>query len=176
MITIRSATQINAPLERCFMLAASIDLHAASTGRKAIAGVTTGLQGAGDTVTWNGPGGEFQTLTEVWRPCSYFREVMLSGPFKAYEHERHFAPMNDGTRIRDEIRFTVDGIFGRLSESMLRRKTLQLLEQRNIFLKRVAESGEWEQYLEGQPALNMRAYQSLSTSTVSENTPHAFAK
>jgi ligand-binding SRPBCC domain-containing protein len=133
------------------------------------------LQGAGDTVTWKGPGGEFQSLMEIWRPHSYFREVMLTGPFQAYEHEHHFAPMNDGTRIRDEIRFTASkGIFGRLSEPVLRRRALHLLEQRNLLLKQVAESREWEQYLEGQPALDLRAYQSLRT--VSQSGAHAFAK
>jgi hypothetical protein len=43
-------TSIAAPIERCFDLARSIDLHMASTnwsGERAIAGVTSGLIGAG---------------------------------------------------------------------------------------------------------------------------------
>src|SRR5258707_350151 len=103
MVTIRSTTQIYAPIERCFRLSMSVEIQAAATGQKAIAGVTAGLLGPGDTVTWRGPGGKHQSLIEVWRPYSYFREIMLAGPFKAYEHEHHFATRNDGTRIRDEI-------------------------------------------------------------------------
>jgi len=47
-------TSIAAPIERCFDLARSIDLHMASTnwsGERAIAGVTSGLIGAGQEVT-----------------------------------------------------------------------------------------------------------------------------
>jgi len=43
-------TSIAAPIERCFDLARSIDLHMASTnwsGERAIAGVTSGFIGAG---------------------------------------------------------------------------------------------------------------------------------
>src|SRR5215467_10893054 len=49
MIQIELTTHISAPLERCFHLCRSIDLHMASTnwtGEKAVAGVTSGLIGA----------------------------------------------------------------------------------------------------------------------------------
>jgi ligand-binding SRPBCC domain-containing protein len=163
MVTIRAATQIHAPIERCFRLSVSVDLQRAATGQEPSDGVTTGLLGPGDTVTWRGPGGRHQTLIEVWRPYSYFREVMLAGPFKAYEHEHHFATMNDGTRIRDEIRFTARlGLLGRLVQWISRRRVLRLIEKRNAFLKRVAESDEWSQYMEGQPELDLRTYQAMS--------------
>jgi len=48
-------TIIRAPIERCFDLARSIDLHVESmkhTGEKAVAGVTSGLIGLGQEVTW----------------------------------------------------------------------------------------------------------------------------
>jgi hypothetical protein len=48
-------TQINAPVERCFDLSRSIDLHMISTSyseEKAVEGVTSGLIGQGETVTW----------------------------------------------------------------------------------------------------------------------------
>ena len=50
-------TSIAAPIERCFDLARSIDLHMASTdwsGERAVAGVTSGLIGPGQEVTWRG--------------------------------------------------------------------------------------------------------------------------
>lgn len=55
MPIIEITTTVAAPAERVFDLARSIDLHMASTSgtnEQAIAGVTTGLIGADDEVTW----------------------------------------------------------------------------------------------------------------------------
>ena len=55
MPTINLTTLIDAPIERCFNLSLSIDLHAASTfgtNEKAVAGITTGIIKQGETVTW----------------------------------------------------------------------------------------------------------------------------
>ena len=56
METIRLATWIDAPVERCFLLSLSVDLHVASarSQEKAVEGVTAGLIGEGDTVTFQG--------------------------------------------------------------------------------------------------------------------------
>ncbi len=155
-------------MELCFKLAVSIDLQMAATGQKAIDGVTSGLIGPGETVTWEGRGligkSIHKNLIEVWRPCTYFREIMVEGPFAAFEHDHHFAPMNDGTRIRSEIRFTSSkGMLGRISEKFfLRKRIAKLLKQQNTLLKRVAESDEWHEYLDGQSELDMRIYQAAS--------------
>jgi ligand-binding SRPBCC domain-containing protein len=166
METIRTTTLVEAPMERCFKLAISIDLQIAAGGYEAIAGVTSGLIGPGDTVTWEGSefGWKFnhQSLIEVWRPYSYFRDIMIDGPFKAYEHNHHFATMNDGTRIRDEIRFTspMGGALGRASEKfLLRKRVARMLRQRNILIKRAAESDRWHEFLDGQSEVDMRVFQ-----------------
>jgi hypothetical protein len=55
MPTIKPITSISAPVEFCFDLARSIDLHTQSmqhTGEKAVAGTTIGLIGLNETVTW----------------------------------------------------------------------------------------------------------------------------
>ena len=55
MPVIRLETFIHAPIERCFDLSLSVELHLASTahtGERAVAGVTTGVMGPGDWVTW----------------------------------------------------------------------------------------------------------------------------
>ena len=55
MPTIELVTSIAAPIERVFDLARSIDLHTNSTStqaRRTIAGVTSGLIGPGQEVTW----------------------------------------------------------------------------------------------------------------------------
>jgi hypothetical protein len=55
MPLIRLETVIRAPIERCFDLSRTIDLHMRSTEETqeiAVAGVTTGLIGLGEEVTW----------------------------------------------------------------------------------------------------------------------------
>ena len=57
MQLIHLETRIAAPPDRCFLLSLSIDLHKESTAQtqeRAIAGVTHGLIGPGQTVTWQG--------------------------------------------------------------------------------------------------------------------------
>jgi ligand-binding SRPBCC domain-containing protein len=153
METIRLATWINAPVERCFLLSLSIDLHVASarsTQERAIDGVTTGLIAEGQTVTFRGRHfGKLRQHTsriDVLRPHSYFRDVMVSGAFRHFVHEHHFATMDDGTRMRDEIRFSVP--WGPLGHTLARKRLKAFLMERNAVIKRVAESEEWRQYLE----------------------------
>jgi ligand-binding SRPBCC domain-containing protein len=157
METIRLTTWMDAPMERCFKLATSIDLHlasAAETQEKAIGGVTSGLIGEGETVQWQARHfGRLRTHTsqiDGWRPYSYFRDVMVEGSFLRFEHEHHFALMDDGTRMRDEIRFAAPyGLLGKVAEKMvLRRHLIAMLKQRNALIKRAAESEEWRKYLE----------------------------
>ncbi len=160
MQTIRLSTWINAPVERCFKLALSVDLHVASgrsTGERAIAGVTTGLLGAGETVEFQARhfGREvYHTIrVDAWRPYAYFRDAMIAGEFERFEHDHHFAAMDDGTRMRDEIRFSAPfGFAGRVAEKLFLRRYLTLfVAERNAMIKRVAESQEWRKYLDGRP-------------------------
>lgn len=153
---------MDAPMERCFRLATSIDLvSAAGTGEKAIGGVTSGLIGPDSFVQWKGR--HFgrtgihtsridSTRVDGWRPYSYFREVMVEGSFARFEHEHHFALMDDGTRMRDEIRFSIPGLLSSLSEKLVRSHLVDILKRRNTLLKRAAESEEWRRYLEEQSA------------------------
>src|SRR5665213_1292866 len=101
METIRLTTWVDAPMERCFKLATSIDLHLAATAEmqeKAIGGVTSGLIGEGESVQWRGRHlGRWITHTsqvDGWRPFTYFRELMTEGSFARFEHEHHFALMD----------------------------------------------------------------------------------
>jgi ligand-binding SRPBCC domain-containing protein len=169
MEIIRITTWMNAPMERCFRLATSIDLHiasAAQTGEKVIGGATSGLLSEGEFVQWQGRrfGKTFTHTSKIdgWRPYTYFREVMVDGSFVRFEHEHHFALMDDGTRMRDEIRFAVPyGIFGRMAEkTVLRRHLTMFVRTRNALIKRVAESEEWRQYLERTGAVMPGAAQS----------------
>lgn len=161
MQTIRLTTWINAPVERCFLLSLSINLHvdaARSTAEKAAAGTTSGLIRLGEKVTFSGRHFGLRvghtSLIDAWRPYTYFRDVMVEGHFEKFEHEHHFAPMNDGTRMRDEIHFVPPvSILGRLFEGRLRSHLKRFLTERNNRIKHVAESDQWHQYLDGQPPL-----------------------
>jgi ligand-binding SRPBCC domain-containing protein len=159
METIRSETWIDAPVARCFLLSLSVDLHVASarsSREQAIEGVTTGLISEGQTVTFQGRHLglrlRHKSRIEVMRPYSYFRDVMVSGVFLRYEHEHHFAAMDDGTRMRDEIRFIAPmGALGRVAMKILvRRHIAAFLMERNRGIKRAAESEDWHRYLDGQ--------------------------
>ena len=97
MPRIELQTIINAPVERCFDLARSIDFHKATTpgtNEEAIAGVRSGLIGKDEEVTWRARHfGITQTLssriTGFQRP-SYFRDEMTTGVFKAIKHDHVF--------------------------------------------------------------------------------------
>ena len=156
METIRLTTWIDAPIERCFLLSLSIDLHVASaqsSQERVVGGVTSGIIGEGETVTFEGRhfGRSLRhtSLINISRPYSYFRDVMTAGVFKTFEHDHHFAPMDDGIRIRDEIRFQLPfGTLGTWASKIFVRKHLAaFLNRRNAMIKRVAESNEWKRYL-----------------------------
>jgi ligand-binding SRPBCC domain-containing protein len=155
MKTIRLTTWIDAPVERCFKLALSVDLHlvsARSTGEKMASGVRSGLLGLEDTVTWSGRhfGLRFRHTSRIveLRPYLYFCDAMIRGTFQHFEHKHHFAPMNEGTRMRDELRFSAPpGLAGVAAELILERHFIHILKERNRLLKQVAESKEWQRYL-----------------------------
>lgn len=150
-------TWIDAPVERCFLLSLSVDLHVASarsTPEETPAGATEGTIGEGDTLTFKGRhfGVRWRhtSLIEKLRPHSYYRDVMVAGPFQHFEHDHHFAAMDDGTRMRDEVRFSPRwGLLGRLAtRTVLRKRLKAFLMERNALIKRLAESEEWRKYLE----------------------------
>ena len=161
-------TLIDAPVERCFRLSLSIDLHlkaAERTGERVLAGVSSGLIRAGETVTWSGKhfGLRLQhtTVIDGWRPYTFFRDTMSQGRFAHFAHEHHFAPMNDGTRMRDDLQFAAPfGRLGLLFEGRLRTHLRQFLVARNTLLKHVAESAseDWRQYLDHQPPLDLTPF------------------
>jgi ligand-binding SRPBCC domain-containing protein len=156
MVLIELVTRITAPVERCFDLSRSIDLHMASTdwtGERAIAGLTSGLIGPEQEVTWRGR--HFGVLithtsriTAYERP-KYFQDCMLRGRFRSFCHD-HFFEVRDGvTVMKDVMQFEAPfGILGALVERLvLKRHMVGLLLRRNQHIQRVAESDEWKRYL-----------------------------
>lgn len=157
MPVIDVVTLIQAPRERVFDLARSIDAHRDSTGgtdERAVAGVTSGLIGPGEEVTWEARHlGVRQRLTvritAFERPV-HFRDEMLSGAFASLVHVHHFAEHAQGTSMRDRLEFRSPlGVLGRLADrAFLATYMRRLLVRRNAVLKRLAESSGWSRYLE----------------------------
>ena len=148
MPKIELITKINAPVEKVFDLARSIDLHMESTkqtGEKAIAGKTAGLIGSGETVTWRAKHfGIWQNLTskitEFDRP-NLFVDEMVQGAFKNFRHEHHFKISDDHTIMRDVFAFESPWrILGRLFNWLLLKKYMtELLIKRNQAIKKASE-------------------------------------
>lgn len=149
MIRIELITLINAPVERCFDLSRSIDLHVESTkqtGERAIAGVTSGLIGLNETVTWRAKHfGIWQTLTSkitAYRRPVFFADEMVQGAFNSFRHEHHFEQVGHGTLMRDIFVFEAPlGWIGKLfSVLILKAYMTRLLTKRNQVIKTNAEN------------------------------------
>jgi ligand-binding SRPBCC domain-containing protein len=155
MVRIELVTNIAAPIERCFDLSRSIDLHMSSTdwtGERAIAGVTSGLIGLDQEVTWQGRHFGFRIqhtsrITAFDRP-RHFQDCMVRGVFRSFCHDHHFESIPGQTRMKDLMVFEAPlGLLRSLVESVLDRHMRLLLDRRNRCIKRVAESDEWQDFL-----------------------------
>src|ERR1035441_916692 len=99
MVTLERVTLIDAPIERCFDLARSVEVHLAGNvhcGESAIAagGVTSGLIGLSQSVSWRAKHfGFWHTLTSritAMNPHTYFQDVMIQGIFRIMRHDHFF--------------------------------------------------------------------------------------
>jgi ligand-binding SRPBCC domain-containing protein len=141
-------TDIAAPVQTVFDLSLDIDAHLdsmATSGEKAIDGVTSGRIGLGEQVTWKARHFGIvwtmtSTITELEEP-DRFVDQQLGGPFRAFRHEHRFEPHDGGTRMTDSIGFEAPfGPVGRVAESaVLGRYLPKLIAERNAFLKETAE-------------------------------------
>ena len=122
MPTIELKTKINAPIERCFLLSLSVDLHqlsTAETNESAIAGVTTGLMKLNDVVTWRAKHfGIYQNMTSkitAYDAPKYFVSEMVKGVFKKLHHQHIFEWTGKETIMTDIFVFKAPfGILGEL--------------------------------------------------------------
>lgn len=156
MPRIQISLYVDAPPERCFDLARSIDLHQRSTARteeRAVAGVATGLIGLGQEVTWEARHfGLRQRLTSritAFDRPHHFRDSQVRGAFRCFDHDHYFVAEGTGTRMTDIFTFQAPlGPLGWLAERLfLTAYMRRFLEERNRVVKEVAESEEWRRYL-----------------------------
>jgi len=158
-VRLEERTVIRAPIERCFDLARSVEVHLAGNvhwGEAAVAtgGATSGLIGMGQRVTWRarhfGIRQELTSeITAMNRP-EYFQDRMIRGAFRSMSHEHFFQSLSrDETEMRDVFSFAAPlGILGRLAElAVLRRYMQALLRERNAVIREIAESEAWRKVL-----------------------------
>src|ERR671937_287045 len=104
MVRLEEFTVIRAPIERCFDLARSVEVHLAGNvhyGESAVAvgGVTSGLVGLGQRVTWRAK--HFcirQTLTSeitAMNSPAYFQDTMIRGAFRSMCHDHFFRALSE---------------------------------------------------------------------------------
>ena len=159
MVELEEITTIAAPIERCFDLARSVEVHLAGNvhfGESAVAigGVTSGLVDLGQRVTWRAKHlGVWQNLTSeitaMDRPA-YFQDTMIKGAFRLMKHDHYFhSAAPDETVMKDVFCFAAPlPVLGPLAEMLVLRRYMQnLLYERNAVIKQIAESANWQQYL-----------------------------
>jgi hypothetical protein len=142
MIRIDETTTIKAPIQRCFDLSRSVEVHLlrnVHSGEQALAisGLTSGLQGLSDRVTWRAKHFGF------WHNLN-------KGIFRSMQADHYFHTLPSGaTEMTDHFRIaSPPRILGLPAEKLfLRRYMLALIRERNAVIKQLAESSDWKFYL-----------------------------
>jgi ligand-binding SRPBCC domain-containing protein len=115
----------------------------AASRERAVAGVTSGLIGFGQEVSW-----EARHFGRTWHMTSritefdrprFFVDEMLRGPFRRFRHEHCFEPSGEGTLMTDLVEFKMAGwtIVHTVAGAYLR----HLLGTRNALIRAEAERG-----------------------------------
>jgi ligand-binding SRPBCC domain-containing protein len=163
MIHFEETTLINAPIERVFDLSRSVEVHLLANVHEneqalATGGVTTGLIGLEEQVTWRAKHfGMWHDLTSkatAVEPPTYFQVTMVKGIFRSMQADHVFRSLPSGaTELRDI--FTVEAplpVLGPIAEALfLRRYMIALNRERNAVIKQLAQSDDWQRYLPAQP-------------------------
>jgi ligand-binding SRPBCC domain-containing protein len=149
MTLLSATTVIAAPIELCFRSSLNIDLELLA-GKdyqiRAIAGVTTGIIGARERVTWRTKqfGLWITHTTEItaFQEPVYFQDSMVKGLFSKFEHDHFFRVLSPAkTEMRDEVRFSMPVLLtGPIAERLFVKVRLAtLLRKRNDAIRCHAE-------------------------------------
>jgi ligand-binding SRPBCC domain-containing protein len=145
-------TLITAPVERCFDLSLSVELHlhsTASTGERVVAGVSSGLLKLGDQITWEarhlGLKHRLSMTISVVDAPRMFRDELVRGPFRRLMHDHFFEPANGGAMMRDLFEFSSG--FPPLDALVLKPHLRRFLLRRNAAIKELAEGDRWRGYV-----------------------------
>lgn len=156
MPELKIKTFINADKKIVFDLSRSVDLYKVSpelSSQTAIAGVTSGLIGLKDSVTWRAKHfGIYQKLSseiiELDRPV-YFADQMKNGIFKSLTHKHYFEDVKDGTLMTDYFDYKPPlGVLGKMADYLfLKAYMKKFLLKRNRVIREFAEREKWKEVL-----------------------------
>jgi hypothetical protein len=167
MIRFEETTFIAAPIDRVFDLSRSVEVHLLANvhdNEQALAteGVTTGLTGLGQRVTWRAKHfGFWHNLTSAvtaMESPTYFQVTMVKGIFRSMVADHRLRSLPSGvTELKDIFAIAAPlPILGPIAEALfLRRYMMTLNRERNAVIKQLAESDDWRRYVTGygkQPA------------------------
>lgn len=157
MVSIEQSMLIAAPVERCFDLSRSIEVHLLGTertGERVVGGVTTGLIGLNEVVKWRAKHlGIHQHLTSkitAFKYPNYFQDTMIEGAFKFMQHDHFFIALSENqTEMKDRFTFAAGlSVLGSITEQLfLKRYMDRFLRNRNEVVKQIAESDTWSNFL-----------------------------
>jgi ligand-binding SRPBCC domain-containing protein len=148
MPTITLETRIDAPIATCFDLARNIDVHCQSTSgtaERAVAGVTTGLMGMGDEVTFEavhfGVRQRLSARVVEFDPPNVFVDKMVRGAFQSMIHVHAFRAEGNATVMNDTLTWTSPlGPLGKLADVLFLTAYMKaFIASRNAHLKQTAE-------------------------------------
>ena len=148
MPTLELQTIIQAPVETCFDLSRSVDLHllsTAGTGEKVAAGRTSGLLELNEDITWRAKHfGVWQNLTSRITEFDYpnrFISEMQRGAFRKLHHVHLFKKEGTGSRMTDVFTFEAPfGVLGKLMCYLVLTNYMKgFLLKRNELIKKTAE-------------------------------------
>ena len=154
MAVVALETFIRAPAEACFDAARDIGMHAGDREsplpHRPIAGVTAGLIGPRETVTWEASFFLIKLrmtsrVVAFDRPRA-FTDEMQRGPFRRWRHAHLFEPREGGTLMRDRVEFASPlGPLGALVDFLyLKGFVRRFLLAQNRRIKEAVESGAVE--------------------------------
>ena len=136
-------TAVAAPPTQVYRASLDVGLHVRSmarSGERAVGGVTSGVLGLGDEVTWRArhfglPWTMTSRVVET-DPPHRFVDQQVRGPFRRFRHEHVFETDGAGTRMVDRVELQAPfGPLGRVAELLVVGRYLKrLIEQRNQVL------------------------------------------
>ena len=153
MTKIKIETFINQKAAVVFDLSRSIDLHKISTiktNEQAVAGVTSGLIGLNETVTWEAyhlfKKRSFTSKITQYRFPFSFTDEMEKGDLEYFIHIHKFVDKENGTLMQDIIFLKAPfGVLGSvIMKLFLKNYFKNFLIERNEIIKTFAESEKWK--------------------------------
>jgi len=145
MATIQHVTFIAAPIELCFNLARTVEVHGGKhmwTVQKAVGGVTAGIMENGESVTWETShfGLKLNLTSQIIhmeKPYT-FTDKMIEGAFHSFTHTHEFIEKDKGTMMTDTFSYKAPfGIFGRIADRLF------MANYMRRFITKQAENVKW---------------------------------